>query len=298
MSDVLSDVLNLDARRRFFAEEVQVTSNLKTPSLVDALGTVQRERFLPAGPWAIRGEADFMSPMRHTPDENPKHVYHNIAVAIDLPRMLFNGAPGIIGMAIDNLAPKAGDRILHLGTGLGYYTAILAHCVGPTGRVIGIEVDEQLAAGARENLKDQPWVDVRHGNGTEPIGEQVDAILINAGVTHPQPAWIEALAPGGRMVMPLTATMPPMTTIGKGLLLVIARTNDAAVFTTRVATFVAIYSGIGLRDGAVDAQIGAALQKNPFPPLKSFRQDGHEPGPQCWLHTEYGCFNVWDPSAQ
>ena len=32
------------------------------------------------------------------------------------------------------------------------------------------------------------------------------------------------------------------------------------------------------------------MQKNPFPPLKSFRQDGHEAGAQCWLHTEYGCW--------
>lgn len=294
----MSDLLNLDDRRRFFAEEVQVTSNLKTPSLIDALGTVPRERFLPAGPWAIRGEMDFQSPMRFTPDENPKHIYHNIAVAIDLPRMLFNGAPGIVGMAIDCLAPKAGDRVLHVGTGLGYYTAILAHCVGPRGRVIGVEVDEQLAASARDNLKNHPWVDVRHGNGTEPIGEEIDAILINAGMTHPQPAWLDALAPAGRLVMPLTATMPPMTTIGKGLLLAMARTADPAVWTARVATFVAIYSGIGLRDSAIDAQLGAALQKSPFPPLKSFRRNSHDAGSSCWLHTNSGCFSTSDPPAQ
>lgn len=283
---------DLTALRRFFAEEIQMTSNLKSPALVDALATVARERFLPAGPWTVRGEADFQSPPRHTADADPRHVYHNIAVAIDPARMLFNGAPGLVGMAIDALAPKTGDRVLHVGTGPGYYTAVIARCVGPTGRVLGIEVDPGLAASARQNLADLPWVEMRQGNATDPIDEPLDAILVNAGVTHPQPAWLDALAPGGRMVLPLTASMPAMGTIGKGLLLVITRTADPAVFTARIATFVAIYSGIGLRDAAIDAEIGKALMKNPFPPIKTLRRDLHEPGPQCWLHGPDWCLNM------
>jgi protein-L-isoaspartate(D-aspartate) O-methyltransferase len=288
----MNDDAGLAARRRFFAEEVQMTSNLKSPALVDALAIVPRERFLPAGPWTVRGEADFQSPLRQTADANPRHVYHNIAVGIDPSRMLFNGAPGLVSMAIDALAPKPGDRVLHLGTGLGYYTAILAHCVGPSGRVLGIEVDAELAASARANLADMSWAEVQHGNGTEPLDDRFDAILINAGVTHLQAAWLDALAPGGRMVLPITASMPSMATIGKGLLLVMTRTDDPAVFSARVATFVAIYSGVGLRDAAIDTEIGKALMKNPFPPIKTFRRDGHEPGPQCWLHTPGGCLSL------
>ncbi len=49
--------------------------------------------------------------------------------------------------------------MLHVGTGLGYYTAIMAHCVGPSGRVVGIEIDADARRSAGENLASLPWVD-------------------------------------------------------------------------------------------------------------------------------------------
>lgn len=277
---------DLSAQRRFFAEEIQIVANLRSPVLVDALAAVPRERFLPPGPWTIRGDADLQGPPRQTPGADPRHVYHNVAIAIDAARMLFNGAPGLLAMAIDALTLKPGDRVLHLGTGLGYYTAIMAHCVGPTGRVLGLEVDPALAADARGHLADLPWVEVREGNGAEPLDESFDAMLINAGVTHPQAGWLDALAPGGRMVMPLTATMPAMGTIGKGLLMLIE--PPAA----RVVTFVAIYSALGLRDDDLNKALGQAMQRNPFPQIKSVRRDPHEPSAACWLHTPAACFSL------
>jgi protein-L-isoaspartate(D-aspartate) O-methyltransferase len=282
---------DLSAQRRFFAEEIQVVSNLKSPAVVEALASVARERFLPPGPWTIRGEGDFQAPARQTADADPRHLYHNVAVAIDAARMLFNGAPGLIAMVIDTLALKPGDRVLHLGTGLGYYTAIIAACVGSTGRVLGLEVDEALAAGARRNLASMPWVEVRHGDGLglDPRAESFDAMLINAGVTHPQPAWLDALAPGGRMILPLTATMPGMGTIGKGPLLLLTRTDDPNVLSARIAGFVAIYSAIGLRDDALNGAVGQALAKNPFAPIKALRRDAHEASATCWLHAPGLC---------
>ena len=74
--------------------------------------------------------------------------------------------------------------------------ARIAECVGPAGRVVAYEVDEELAGEARRNLASRPWVDVRHGDATEPIGGGFDAILVNAGVTHPLDTWLDALAPG------------------------------------------------------------------------------------------------------
>jgi protein-L-isoaspartate O-methyltransferase len=41
-----------------------------------------------------------------------------------------------------------------------------------------------------------PWLEVRCGDGTAPPGETLDAIFVNAGVTHPQDVWLDALAPG------------------------------------------------------------------------------------------------------
>lgn len=123
----------LDTQRRFYAEEIQAVSNLSALEVIDALATIPRERFLPPGPWTVRGEADFQAPPRQTPDADPRHVHHNVAVAIDASRLLFNGAPSVVAMAIDALRPTAGDRVLHVGAGLGYYTALLAHCVAPAG---------------------------------------------------------------------------------------------------------------------------------------------------------------------
>jgi protein-L-isoaspartate(D-aspartate) O-methyltransferase len=282
---------DLAAYRRFFAEDIQLLANLQTPVLIDALATVPRERFLPPGPWTYRAEADMSRVPRQTPDADPRWLYHNVAIAIDPARQLFNGAPGILALAIDALALKPGARALHVGTGPGYYTAAIAECVGPSGRVVGIEVDPDLAAGARANLSDRPTVEVRQGDGANLADEVFDAILINAGVTHPLSAWLDALEPGGRLVLPLTATMPQMGPIGKGLLLSVEKPADrSAIWPARLLTFVAIYSALGLRDDDRNRAVGQAMQRQAFPAIKSLRRDAHEPGPACWLHATDVCW--------
>ena len=285
---------DLTAQRRFYAEEIQVTANLTSSALVEALATVARERFLPAGPWTIRGEADFQRPVRQTIDSDPRHVYHNVAVGIDPARLLFNGAPGVVAMAIDALKLQPGNRVLHLGIGLGYYTAIIASCVGPSGRVVGIEVDAELANAARENLKEVA-VDVRQGDGAGPLDEAFDSILINAGVTHPLQTWIDALSPGGRLVFPLTATMPAMTTIGKGPMVLVSRTGSPDRLAARFIGFVAIYSALGVRDDAINTLVGQALARSPFAPVRSLRRDLHEPASSCWMHAPGFCMSLEEP---
>ena len=103
------------AWRRFFAEEIQIVANIRTPAIVDALATIPREAFLPPGPWTVRGEGDIKSGPRLTPGDDPRFASHNVAVGIEPERMLFNGAPGLLAMAIDALEPKAGDHALHIG---------------------------------------------------------------------------------------------------------------------------------------------------------------------------------------
>src|SRR5262249_28242747 len=118
--------VDLSERRRFYAEEIQAIANIRNTRVVDALAAVPREQFLGPGPWTIIGEGDFQRPPRQTADDDPRHVYHNLAVAIDPGRRLFNGAPGVVAMAIDSLALNAGDRVLHLGCRPRYYTALIA----------------------------------------------------------------------------------------------------------------------------------------------------------------------------
>lgn len=292
--------LDIDLRRRFFAEELEAVARLRSPRLVDAFAAVPRERFLPAGPWTVMsdsGEGYMMTSgirLRPTPDADPARVYHNISVAIDSDRQLFNGQPGTLGIWIDTLDLAAGMRVLHIGAGLGYYTAVMANCVGADGRVVACEVDEQLADRAARNLATCATVDLRHGNGAGPFDEQFDAILVNAGVTHPLDTWLDALSPGGRMIVPITTAMPAMgSTLGKGLVLLATR-EAADSFAARVVTFVAVYSAVGIRDSAMDEKIGKALMGGPaqWQSVKRLRRDSHEPDTSCWLHRAGCCFST------
>jgi protein-L-isoaspartate(D-aspartate) O-methyltransferase len=282
---------SLELRRQFFAEEIEVTAYIRTPRLVEALASVPRERFLPPGPWVIRGEADMAGPPRRTPDADPRHVYHNVGIGIDPKHQLFNGAPGLLGRLIDELRLEPGRRVLHVGCGLGYYTAIIGHVVGPSGRVVALDIDPSLAARATGNVESTPWIDVRHGDGIGFGAEPFDAILVNAGVTHPQDVWLDALTSEGRMVLPLTVPMPGMEPIGKGVVVLLRKAADDT-FDAQMLTFVAIYSAIGLRDEGAHERLVKALTRAQWPPLKTFRRDPHEESPSCWMHSPTGCFTL------
>ncbi len=282
----------LSTYRQFFAEEIQMVANLTSPAVVEALAVTPRERFLPPGPWTVRGEGDFQAVARQTPSADPRDVHHNVAVAIDPARSLFNGAPAVIAGCIDALKLEPGARVLHIGTGLGYFTALMAHCVGPTGRVVGVEVDETLAKAARANLAATDWVEIRHGDGTSGLNEPFDAILVNAGVTHPLTQWLDALVPGGRIMVPITVAMPAGATIGKGPMVLLTRTDNPVKLTARLHSFVAIYSAIGIRDDARSGAIGSALSKNPFAPLKHARLDPHDADTGCWMHQPGFCLSL------
>jgi protein-L-isoaspartate(D-aspartate) O-methyltransferase len=298
----------LGLRRRIFAEEVQMVANLKSARLVDAFARVPRERFLRPGPWLIRAEGDMISQgsaPRSTPDADPRHVLHNIVIAIDPARQLFNGLPSMLGSWIDALAPQPGERVLHVGCGLGYYTALMAECVGASGRVLAFEVDEALAAEARANFAaaGYPQVEVRAGNGVELAGDaraSFDAILINAGMSHPHDAWLSALRRGGRMMLPLTVPFPQMgPTLGKGITLLITHRRDASgtvdapdALDARFFNFVAIYSALGIRNDAFTEPLGKAMTKNPWPSIKRLRLDVHEAAASCWLHADGFCISL------
>lgn len=289
-------MMDLTLRRRFFAEEIEAVARLRSPALVEALAAVPRERFLRPGPWTVLAETDFTGTgparTRETSDADPARVYHNIGVAIDPARQLFNGQPGTLAPWIDALELAPGARVLHVGAGLGYYTAIIAHIVGSAGRVLASEADAGLAADARANLAAMPWVTVCSGSTADGLDGPFDAILVNAGVTHPLDPWLEALVPDGRMILPMTATMPAMGNIGKGFVFLLQRHGDA--FTARLSGFVAIYSAIDIRDGDLNAALGKAMMTGPqrAQAVTRLRRDVHEPADACWLHTPGFCLSA------
>jgi protein-L-isoaspartate(D-aspartate) O-methyltransferase len=275
--------------REFYAEEIAAICGLKNAALARAFAVVPRERFLGPGPWTIRGESEAMQAgLRVTPDADPRRVYHNVAIAIDPPRLLFNGAPGVLASWLDALALAAGSRVLHVGCGTGYYSAILGQVVGPGGLVDAVEVDADLAMRATATLAEWPWIHVIHGDASA-VTHSYDAIVINAGATHPRSVWLDALAPSGRMVLPLTVAMPPGSPIGKGFVLLIARAADG--FDARILNMVAIYNAVGARDAALEQKLGRAMQGHAFMHVRRLRRDAHDEAASCCVHGEGFCLS-------
>jgi protein-L-isoaspartate(D-aspartate) O-methyltransferase len=291
--------MTLEECRRFYAEEIRYAANLSTPALIEAFARVPRENFLGPGPWKIAG-ADLTGGGAiyvPTEDANPRHVYHNVAIGLDPARNLNNGQPGSLAHWIEALNLKEGDRVFHLGCGVGYFTAILAETVGPSGAVEAIEVDTELAGRAQENLASYPNVRVRAGDGVALDPGECDAILINAGVTHPHRAWLEKLREGGRMVVPITVPMGG-TGLGKGVMVRVLRETGeqqgARKFSARVLTFVAIYHCLGGRDRQLEPMLGKAFATGTLMRMKSLRLEAHEVTDTCILHGDNVCISSAD----
>jgi protein-L-isoaspartate(D-aspartate) O-methyltransferase len=194
---------DLTSLRNWFAEDLALRTPVRNRSVVEAFAAVPRERFLGPGPWQILPFSRPDQPLT-TPDASPHWLYHDVLVAIDPARHLNNGMPSFWAHNFDHLDLAAGERVLQVGAGTGYYSAILAEMVGPQGRVIAVEHDADLAARAAANLAPWRWVEVAAGDGRTHDAGAVDAIVVFAGSTHPAPLWLDRLAEGGRLMMPLT----------------------------------------------------------------------------------------------
>ena len=116
-------------------------------------------------------------------------------------------APGTVAGMLEQAELCAGHRVLEVGAGTGYNAALLAYLVGPSGAVTTIEFDPDVADAAREHLTGYGAGGVRvvTGDGTRGVVEDgpFDRILVTAGAWDVAPAWVEQLAPGGLVVLPL-----------------------------------------------------------------------------------------------
>lgn len=197
---------SLDAARRWFAEDLRVSAPiLRNELVVEAFAQVPRELFCGHGPWRVHPRRRLGNAYT-TPSADPSALYHDLLVAIDEERDLNNGQPSLWAYIFDQLDLAAGQSVLQIGAGTGYYTAILAEIVGPRGRVDAVELDAALCRRAQEALVNWPQTAVTQGNGVDCDPKPaVDAIIAFAGATHPPSAWIERLSPGGKMMVPLTA---------------------------------------------------------------------------------------------
>jgi protein-L-isoaspartate(D-aspartate) O-methyltransferase len=283
----------LEQARREFAEKIRALAGVRTERLVEALATVRREDFLGPGPWRVmRTDADGRG-YEWTPDDDPRHLQDNVLVAIDAGRYLNNGEPAALLRWLDELALAPGERVLHVGCGVGYYTALAAAAV-PGGRVLGIEVDPRLAELARRRLARTPNAAVLAGDGSLAAAGRFDAIFVNAGATEPLPAWRGALAPGGRLLLPLTA---PMRRAGFGAGWMLLLTRRGRGFAARFTSTVAIFDCLGARTPDGERLIRKAYERGGQERVRSLREDAHAPAADCWLHAESFCLSEREVST-
>lgn len=112
--------------------------------------------------------------------------------------------PSLTGVMIDALGLTGGERVLEVGTGLGYQTALLARLAG---EVVSIERIPQLAAQARRNLDHAGirGVDLRTGDGSGGVPDRApyDAVLVSAAFPEVPSPLVAQLRTGGRLVQPI-----------------------------------------------------------------------------------------------
>jgi protein-L-isoaspartate(D-aspartate) O-methyltransferase len=294
-------MMTLEDCRYFYAQELRWTANLSSPALINAYARVPREKYLGPPPWQI-GSADDramsisgMANMNYLTTDDPRDLYHNVVVALDIAHNINNGQPGALARWINALDLREGDHAYHLGCGVGYYTAIIAEVVGAGGSVVGSEVHSELAARAKENLSGYPYVSVHTGDGAQFDPGACDAMLINAGVTHPHQLWLERLREGGRLVLPITMTLAPMPTVGAGIMAKITRRGSA--FSAEFVSPVAIFSCSSVRDPQLEAPLAKALSSRAVLKLKSIRVDAHEPADTCLVHASGVCLSTAESAA-
>lgn len=116
-------------------------------------------------------------------------------------------SPNLVADMLELLAAEPGDHVLEIGAATGINAALLAELVGPAGRVVTVEIDDDLACGARTSLTTAGYhrVEVVHGDGAlgHPATAPYNRIIVTAGAWDIPTTWWDQLAASGRLVVPV-----------------------------------------------------------------------------------------------
>lgn len=184
--------------------------------VAEAFRRVPRERFTPDAYW-IEAPGNEYAPRFRADDPGlwAAPIYRNefIVTQVDGGRKPVPGAvglvstcslsaPGIVALMLRQAEITSGARVLEIGTGQGFNTALCSVLSGAV--VVSVEIDGALAQVARENLTGYD-VSVLVGDGKTGCAQlgPYDVILSTIAFPKVPGAWLDQLAPGGRIVLPL-----------------------------------------------------------------------------------------------
>ena len=176
MSDAFAE-----ARERMVARQL-AARDISDPRVLDAMRLVARHRFV-APEQVSEAYADY-----------PLSIGHGQTIS----------QPYIVAYMAEQLRLTPTSRVLEIGTGCGYHTAVLAQLAG---HVYSIEIVDALARRARETLDALGIANVtiaaRDGNEGWPEHAPYDAITVAAATTEVPPPLVEQLGVGGRLIIPV-----------------------------------------------------------------------------------------------
>lgn len=256
--------------RAFYANLIVRGTGSSNERLLAAFSSVEREHYVGKGPWQIPVVTGYIG----TISDDPRLLYQDILVGLATDRGINNGQPSLHANCLDACSPAEGEFVVHVGAGTGYYTAILAALVGPTGNVVALEIQADLADRARDNLKHLPNVAVLSDSAAEAHLPNADVIYVNAGATHPLASWLDALNVGGRLIFPLT----PNDELG--CMLLVTRTTPAG-YAASVVARVAFIPCAGARDDIASKALAAALETQSIKTVQSLHR-GTSPDGTAW----------------
>jgi protein-L-isoaspartate(D-aspartate) O-methyltransferase len=271
----------LQTLRLAYARYVYFTSAADDPRLEAVLAKVPRETFMGPGPWRLPAPGARHG-YRETPDAEPHWLYHDALVGLIPEKALNNGQPSFLTFLVGLGRARSGEHAVHVGAGVGYYTAFVAELVGEDGHVTAIEYEPALAARAAANLAPYPQVTCVEGDGSTLPLDPADVILVNAGAARPLDLWLDALKPGGRLVLPLCTRFQlrngvPMT---QGGIFLIER--DGEGFAAAYKSSTGIYPCFGADDAASEASLAEGYRKGGMQRVRRLVRTGDAPDAACW----------------
>ena len=176
------NVSKLEARRNNMVDEQLIPRRITNSRVLEVFRKVPRHDFIP----------DFMEETAYA--DSPLPIGHGQTIS----------QPYIVALMTEALDLKGAEKVLEVGTGSGYQTAILAELCE---KVCTIERNKDLIDNAKKVLKKEQYnnISFREGDGTGGWEEEApfDSIIVTAAAPHVPRAFKEQLAEGGRLVIPV-----------------------------------------------------------------------------------------------